>query len=162
MKPESGLSRLRIRSYRPADYPPMVALWEACGWEPGLNDTEEMLEQRAADPRGFVMVAERDDTLVGTVMGHMDRGWGWIQRLAVHPEHRRQGIGRLLTQEAEKRLEALGAYRLVLLTRRDSLAAVGLYQNLGYETWEPVVVMSRRLVPREESNGGSECIGDSH
>ncbi len=150
---QPDISHPLIRSYRPSDHAAVMALWEECGWEPGLNDTEEMLQQRAADPRGFIVLVEKDGALLGTVMGHMDRGWGWIQRLAVYPEHRRQGIGRSLTREAEKRLKALGAHRIVLLTRRDNPAAVGLYQSLDYETWEPVVVMSKRLVPGGEGNG---------
>ncbi|UCC69449.1 MAG: GNAT family N-acetyltransferase, partial [Armatimonadota bacterium] len=145
---------LSIRSYRPTDYPGFLRLWEACSFEASLNDAEDVLAARAADPRGFVLVGEADGAIIATVMGHMDRRWGWVQRLAVHPEHRRQGLGRRLTQEAERRLAALGAYRVVLLARRDSAAAVGLYQSLGYEIWDPVIVMSRRLDGEEETHSG--------
>ena len=148
MKLESCSSGPWVRTYRPADYPAMMALWQACGWEPGMNDTEEVLRQRAADPRGFIVIAERDGVLVGTVMGHMDRGWGWIQRLAVHPEHRRQGIGRLLTQEAEKCLEALGAYRLVLLTRRDSAAGSGMTSLSRSHRYLPDARAAPAFLPR--------------
>jgi hypothetical protein len=134
----------------------MMALWDACGSNPGMNDTEAILAQRAADPRGFILVVEQDGRMVGTVMGVVDRGWGWVQRLAVHPERRRQGLGRRLTQEAERRLAALGAYRVVLLARRDSPAAIGLYRGRGYEVWEPVVVMSRRLDGEEETQSGHQ------
>ena len=145
-----------VRSYRPTDYPSFLRLWEACGFERSLNDAEEVLAALSADPRGFVLVAEADGAIIATVMGHMDRRWGWVQRLAVHPEHRRQGLGRRLTQEAERRLAALGAYRAVLLARRDGTPAVVLYQSLGYETWEPVIVMSRRLDGEEETPSGHQ------
>ena len=153
--PISRADGVVIRSYRSGDHAKMMALWDACGFEPGMDDTEAILGQRAADPRGFILVAEQDGRMIGTVMGVMDRGWGWVQRLAVHPERRRQGLGRGLTQEAERRLAALGAYRVVLLARRDSPAAVRLYRDLGYETWEPVVVMSRRLDGEEEACSGT-------
>jgi RimJ/RimL family protein N-acetyltransferase len=154
--PISRAGEVVIRSYRSSDHAKMMALWDACGFEPGRNDAEVILSQRAADPRGLILVAEQDGQMLGTVMGVMDRGWGWVQRLAVDPERRRQGIGRSLTQEAERRLAALGAYRVVLLARRDSPAAVGLYRGLGYETWEPVVVMSRRLDGEEETQSGHQ------
>jgi RimJ/RimL family protein N-acetyltransferase len=147
---EVGAHGIVIRSYRHSDYEQMMALWENCGFEPGMNDAQRILDQRAADPRGFLLVAEQDGRMVGTVAGVLDRGWGWIQRLAVHPDYRRQGLGRRLTQQAEQRFAALGAYRVVLLARHDSPAAVGLYQSLGYETWEPVRVMSKRLAAEEE------------
>ncbi|UCC69229.1 MAG: GNAT family N-acetyltransferase [Armatimonadota bacterium] len=147
-------AQLPIRSYRPTDYAGFLRLWEACGFEVSLNDAEAVLAARSADPRGFLLVAEAHGTIIATVMGHMDRRWGWVQRLAVHPEHRRQGLGRRLTREAERRLAALGAYRVVLLARRDSPAAVGLYQSLGYEIWDRVIVMSRRLDGEEETHSG--------
>jgi RimJ/RimL family protein N-acetyltransferase len=156
-----GVEGARLRNYQPPDYARMMALWEASGWEPGMNDTEEVLRERAREPRGFLLVVEKEGQIIGTVMGQLDRRWGWIQRLAVHPEHRRQGIGRLLTQEAERRLAAMEAYRLVLLTRGDNPAAVGLYAGLGYETWEAVIVMSKRLEDAKEECCGSECVGDT-
>jgi ribosomal protein S18 acetylase RimI-like enzyme len=100
---ERSAEEVTIRSYRPSDYAGFLRLWEACGFELSLNDAEEVLAARGADPRGFLLVAEADGAIIATVMGHMDRRWGWVQRLAVHPEHRRQGLGRRLTQEAERR-----------------------------------------------------------
>ena len=139
-----------IRSYRPTDYAGFLRLWEACGFDLSLNDAEEVLAARCADPHSFFLVGEADGEIVASIMGHMERRWGWVQRLAVHPNYRRKGLGRQLTQEGERRLGALGAYRAVLLTRRDSTPAVELYRSLGYETWEPVIVMSRRLDELEE------------
>ncbi len=132
----------------------MVALWEAVGFHLGGNDTPEMIARKLATQLGFFLVAECDGKLVGTVIGSLERGWGWVQRLAVHPEYRRRGIARRLVQEAEQAHAALGAYRTCLLTHRDNSAAQALYQSLGYETWDGVIVMSRDLT---EDRRGTTC-----
>jgi ribosomal protein S18 acetylase RimI-like enzyme len=74
---------------------------------------------------------------VGTVIAGWD-GWrAHLYRLAVHPDHRRQGIGSLLLNAAEQRLAALGA------TRFDAMVLEG--NELGASTWR-----ARGYAPQEE------------
>ncbi|NEE56178.1 GNAT family N-acetyltransferase, partial [Streptomyces sp. SID8455] len=54
------------------------------------------------DPDALIL-AERDGTLVGTVIAGFD-GWRChLYRLAVHPEQRRRGVGGALLAAAEER-----------------------------------------------------------
>jgi len=149
-----------IRSYRQTDHPAAVTLWEASDLHLGGNDTPEMIAWKLSTQPGFFLVAEMDGKIVGTVIGSLERGWGWVQRLAVHPGYRRRGIARRLMQEAEQAHAALGAYRACLLTHRENAAAAqALYQSLGYETWEKVIVMSRELGTPKGAAGEEECCG---
>jgi len=148
-----------IRSYRQTDHPAAVALWEASDLHLGGNDTPEMIAWKLSTQPGFFLVAEMDGKIVGTVIGSLERGWGWVQRLAVHPDYRRRGIARRLMQEAEQAHAALGAYRACLLTHRENAAAQALYHGLGYETWEKVIVMSKELAVPEGASGEEGCCG---
>jgi ribosomal protein S18 acetylase RimI-like enzyme len=136
----------------------VTALLEATGFHLGHNDEAKRIAWKLATQTGFFFVAECDGQLVGTVVGSLERGWGWLQRVAVHPDYRRRGIARRLMQEAEQAHAALGAYRTVLLTHRDNTAAQALYQSLGYETWDGVIVMSRDLTAPAEKEGN--CCGN--
>ena len=55
-----------------------------------------------------------------------------IQNLAVHPEHRRQGLGRLLLLRALEEGRACGAAAALLEVRRSNEAAQNLYRDLGF------------------------------
>jgi len=152
--PPCSEGEITLRHYHRADHAEAIALWEAVGFHLGGNDPADIIARKLATQPGFFLVAECDGKLVGTVIGSLERGWGWVQRLAVHPDYRRRGIARRLMQEAESARAALGAYRACLLTHRENAAATELYQSLGYEAWEQVLVMSRELTTPTDGAGG--------
>ena len=55
-----------------------------------------------------------------------------IQNLAVHPEHRRQGLGRRLLIRALEEGRARGAATALLEVRRSNEPAQSLYRELGF------------------------------
>jgi ribosomal-protein-alanine N-acetyltransferase len=55
-----------------------------------------------------------------------------VQNLAVHPDHRRQGLGRLLLQLALEEGRSRGAAAALLEVRRSNEAAQRLYRGLGF------------------------------
>lgn len=69
---------------------------------------------------------------------------GWINYLAVAPEHQRKGTGRLMMQEAERLLLEAGCPKINLLVRTTNSEAIEFYQHLGY-TVDDVVSLGKRL-----------------
>ena len=72
-----------------------------------------------------------------------------IQNVAVHPEHRRQGLGRLLLLRALEAGRAQGAAAALLEVRRSNKTAQKLYRELGF-----VAAGTRRdyySLPREDA-----------
>lgn len=57
---------------------------------------------------------------------------GFLQRLAVHPEHRRRGLGAALVVDALRWLRLRGAARVVVNTPTTNHAAMALYESLGF------------------------------
>jgi ribosomal protein S18 acetylase RimI-like enzyme len=127
-----------LRTASPEDIESLIAFWNIAGENDSrptdsTDATRRLLER---DPDATI-VAEHDRTLVGTVIAGWD-GWrAHLYRLAVHPDHRRQGIGSLLLNAAEQRLAALGA------TRFDAMVLEG--NELGASTWR-----ARGYAPQEE------------
>jgi len=83
------------------------------------------------DPLALLLADER-----GRIIGSLIAGWdGWrchLYRLAVAPDRRSQGVGRLLLEAAESRFTAAGAIRadaMVLDSNEDAHAA---WTALGY------------------------------
>jgi ribosomal protein S18 acetylase RimI-like enzyme len=77
-------------------------------------------------------------------MAGYDGHRGWINYLAVHPDHRRRGLGRTLMAAAEERLAGLGCPKVNLQVRGANRDAVEFYRRIGYAV-DDVVSMGRRL-----------------
>ena len=101
-----------IRSATPADIPAVLSLWREAGAEPSHTDDPEGLGQLIEFGPASLIVAVSEGRVVGSVIAGWD-GWrGSVYRLAVAPDLRRAGLGRLLVGEAEARLAEAGARRL--------------------------------------------------
>jgi RimJ/RimL family protein N-acetyltransferase len=151
---ERGVEAVRIRSYRAADHPAVLALWEAAGFRRGASDEAAVVARKLRLERGPFLVAEAEGRIVGTVMGHVDRCWGWVNRLAVHPDWRRRGLARRLVAEAERSLEELGATTMHLLTHEESAAALALYESLGYTRYRQIVYMNKDMGVEDNGRSG--------
>lgn len=87
------------------------------------------------DPEALIVAVER-----GRIVGTIIAGWdGWrshLYRLAVDPEHRRNGIGRALIAAAEDRIRALGGTRMDAMVLDDNPRAHAIWAARGYHRQE--------------------------
>jgi ribosomal protein S18 acetylase RimI-like enzyme len=132
------------RSYRSSDCEALVSLWVRCELTRPWNNPFRDIDRKLAVDPDSLLVLERDDRLIGSVMVGYEGHRGWINYLAVDPSHQRQGLGRLLMDEAETRLARLGCPKVNLPIRGSNRGAVEFYRRLGY-TIDEVVSMGRRL-----------------
>lgn len=99
-----------------------------------LRWASHMTESASLPLTGFVW--EEDSRIVGnaSLIPFRDQGKRiyLIANIAVHPEYRRRGIARLLTQRAMKYGWDKKASALWLHVRDDNPGAIGLYNELGF------------------------------
>ena len=123
----------------------VLALWRESGATVSSTDTVADLRRAIADSPAWVLVAEGDGRLVGSVIGSFD---GWranLYRLVVHPEYRRRGIARALVAEVTRRLARQGARRVSALVEKDHPLAMGFWGGIGYELDPRMVRFVRKL-----------------
>jgi ribosomal protein S18 acetylase RimI-like enzyme len=133
-----------LRQYRPGDREALVWLWSLCGLIRPWNDPYRDIDRKLAWDAPNLMVLEDAGELIGSVMVGYEGHRGWVNYLAVHPGHQRQGLGRLLMDEAERRLRELGCAKVNLQIRTSNEAAAEFYRRIGYAV-DDVVSMGRRL-----------------
>ena len=96
---------LTIRAYRSADEDALIALWDACDMIRPQNDPRKDIARKLrVNPEWFLVAESGDGEIVGSIMAGYEGHRGWINYLAVAPDHRRAGYGRALMAVAEQQL----------------------------------------------------------
>jgi len=94
----------------------------ADGLQDALNATTSV-RFRVLDERGIVGYA-----VCGRAMDI-----GYLQRLAVHPDHVRQGIGSALVMDAIRWLRRRRSRMMLVNTQESNTTALALYRRLGFQ-----------------------------
>jgi len=71
-----------------------------------------------------------------TVIPNLTRGcrpYGVIENVVTHADHRRQGHGRAVLNEALRQAWAEGCYKVMLLTGRKDEATLHFYESAGFD-----------------------------
>jgi ribosomal protein S18 acetylase RimI-like enzyme len=134
----TALPTLAITPIDDADVAGVVALWQACHLTRPWNDpaTDIALARRGSN--ATVLIGRGDGLIVATVLVGHDGHRGWVYYLAVDPDHRRKGYGRVMMHAAENWLRETGIEKLQLMVRADNTQVHAFYQSLGYFPQERV------------------------
>ncbi len=138
------MKRLEIRPYREADEDAVVALWHECDLVRPWNDPIKDIGRKVRIQRELFLVGFSNGLLVATVMAGYEGHRGWVNYLAVAPDSRKRGFGRLLMDEAEARLREMGCPKINLQVRRSNAEAARFYRSIGYAE-DDVLSMGKRL-----------------
>lgn len=123
----------------------VIALWEAVfGYESAHNWPDLVINKKTAVGDQLFFVAVSGMAVVGTIMAGYDGHRGWIYSVAVHPEHRKQGIGSRLVSHAERALTDRGCMKINLQIMAGNESVAAFYASLGYSV-EQRVSMGKRI-----------------
>lgn len=139
------MEAVRVREFDEHDRVKVIELWRGCGVIRPWNDPNLDIDRKLAVEDAMFFVAALGSDVIGSVMAGYDGHRGWINYLAVDPELRGEGVGRLLMERAEHHLEQAGCPKINLQIRVGNPGAIEFYEHLGF-TIDDVVSMGKRLV----------------
>jgi ribosomal protein S18 acetylase RimI-like enzyme len=117
---------ITIRDLTSADLPPLKD-FAPPEWN---TDISVVFGQHFGQPYFHPIVAEHDGTLVGCADALLQGSAGWLGGIIVLPEYRHQGIGRALTEELVKFLQAKRIAHQVLVATN---SGEPIYRKLGFQ-----------------------------
>ena len=110
--------------------PKIAALEQICFSEPW---SENALRETLEDPKAVFFAAVEEDEVLGYAGMHDIVGEGYVDNIAVFPEHRGKGIGEALTKALIDYTVSAGLEFLTLEVRAGNVPAVSLYKKLGMQ-----------------------------
>jgi ribosomal protein S18 acetylase RimI-like enzyme len=151
MPQQRGRGQVATRPFDESDRSALIALWTACDLIRPWNDPNRDIDRKLGqDPAGLI-VLDSDSLVVGAVMVGYDGHRGWVNYLAVHPDHRRHGHGARLMAAAEAYLGQVGCPKANLQVRRSNHEVVEFYTRLGYAV-DDTVSLGKRLVDDDNAS----------
>ncbi len=135
----TALPTLAIAPIVDADVAAVVALWQACGLTRPWNDPAADIALARQGSNAAVLIGRDGGAIVATVLVGHDGHRGWVYYLAVDPDRRHNGYGRVMMDAAENWLRDTGIEKLQLLVRADNTSVKHFYQSLGYSMQERII-----------------------
>lgn len=130
---------LAITAIADADVADVVARWQACHLTRPWNDPAADIALARKGSNAAVLTGRDNGLIVATVLVGHDGHRGWVYYLAVDPDHRHKGYGRVMMGAAEDWLRERGLEKLQLLVRSDNGQVKDFYQSLGYSMQERII-----------------------
>jgi ribosomal protein S18 acetylase RimI-like enzyme len=123
---------ITVRPGRSSDVDELLAFWRTAAEGKSISDDHDGVTRLLERDPESVLIAELDETIVGTVIAAWD-GWRChLYRLAVAPSNRRQGIATTLLAAADQRFEALGGRRVDAMVLDANERAHQVWKAAGY------------------------------
>ena len=107
----------------------VAALEAMCFSEPW---SEKSVASELTNPLSLWLVALEGENVIGYVGSQTVMGWSDMMNVAVHPDHRRLGVGKALIEELIRQLREQGSENLTLEVRTSNENAKALYAGLDF------------------------------
>ena len=142
-------NKISIKEFEISDFDTLIRLWTIAGlpFKPKGRDSKESITEELKRGCASILIAEQNNIIIGTVFATHDGRKGWINRLAVIPEFRKKGIGRLLIEKAEKILNDKGIGIIACLIEDYNTASLKTFKKLGYTEFENIHYLTKKSHP---------------
>ncbi len=142
---------MKIRKFQIRDEIEVINLWRECDLIVPWNNPKKDIERKLkVDPELF-LIGEEDGQIVASVMGGYEGHRGWINYLAVSPDHRRKGYGKKIMFEVEKQIKDKGCPKINLQVRANNTDIIAFYEAIGFID-DQVIGLGKRLEKDAKNN----------
>jgi ribosomal protein S18 acetylase RimI-like enzyme len=147
-----GKERIRLRQIRIEEYENMIESWNKAGLQikaKGRESKNSIRKELKFGGASFIGAFDKSkgEKLIGLVIANYDGRRGWINRIAVLPEYRREGVASALISKAEEFLRRKGAKVIAALIDKSNNPSRKLFEKHGYNMNEEILYYAKRESP---------------
>ncbi|HVO36824.1 MAG TPA: GNAT family N-acetyltransferase [Candidatus Acidoferrum sp.] len=137
---------MEIRTLSTEDYEAITDLWSRANlpFRPKGRDSRKAMAAQMKTEPDFFLGAYEGEKLIGAVIITCEGRKGWINRLAVDPDHRHHGLAKALIAECERILRKRGIRLFCALIDDGNAASKRLFKECGYVEHHDIIYFSKR------------------
>jgi ribosomal protein S18 acetylase RimI-like enzyme len=122
---------MQIRSFQLSDYRSVVELLNVALSEECCEETMGAFARQLSWDSDLVLVATIGETIAGVMIGTIDNHKGYVYRIAVHPDYRRQGAGKALLSAMNARFRQRKVMKVLIAGDKHNEGLRPFYEALG-------------------------------
>lgn len=141
----------QIRRLNINDYEELLHLWRRCelSHRPKGRDSYKEMATEFKRHETCILGMFDGDKMIGSVIGSSDGRKGWINRLAIDPEYRNQGLAGKLIEECEDFLHNLKLKVIAALIEDYNDPSFKAFKKAGYKFANNIAYCSKRTSPED-------------
>lgn len=123
---------VKIRVMTIADFDGICEVWKNHEGTNPVDDSAEGFAKYIRRNPTTSFVAEDNGKIVGTILAGHDGRRGLFHHVSVLPEYQKQGIGKMLVDNAMDALEKEGITKVLLVVFRDNDNGNAFWEHIGF------------------------------
>jgi len=120
---------MNIYSITVKDHKRLIPFWKEHYFYNSMDELPSFTVFLDKNP-GLSFIAEEGGEIIGTVLGSFDGRRGYIQKLVVNKERRKEGIGKKLLEVVIKKLQELGVTYIPIASEPEN---VSFYEKMKFK-----------------------------
>lgn len=121
-----------VRAFRLSDYAEVKSLLSGVLSEECYTDTHEALAKQLSWDSELVLVAEKNQKVIGVIIGTIDNNNGYYYRIAVSTSYQRQGIGKKMIAAMKNRFTFRKVKKIRISVDSHNKPLLSLFQAVGF------------------------------
>ena len=129
------------------DYEAVYSLWNSCAGMGlyNINDSKEGIAKFLLRNPDTCLVSEIDSIITGVILAGNDGRRGYIYHTAVHPDYRKQGIGKKLVDYVLKELFNAGIIKVACVAFKRNNEGYAFWKSQGFTVRDDLVYQDKAL-----------------
>lgn len=141
------MQEIEFRRLQSSEYKNLIELWQKAGLshKPLGRDTEDNIKKQLQCKTNRFIIAVCNEKIIGSVIASHNFRKGWLNRLAIHPAYRKQGLARKLINLAEEFFQTNNIQIYACLIEDDNITSKKLFTQINYEEHRDNIYFTKRL-----------------